>query len=750
MSESSEAKTERQSEPDGTQELITIIVPTRNEAGNIGPLLRRLSEAIQDLPAEVLFVDDSLDDTAQRIINLQNQYQFPIRLIARPPENRNGLSGAVVDGFRAAIGGWVCVMDADLQHPPETIPRMWEKAEKSAADLVVGSRRGDVVGPLGLTKTRSLTSKSLTILARMLFPGLLRNVSDPLTGLFLVKRSKIHVDELRPDGFKILLEILVRCPYLHVTEIYFDFAPRYEGQSKADFREGVRFFRHLVRLRVTINPHLIRFLITLCTGLIGNSLLLWALVERTNIAFWLSGLLAVETLILWIAFSFKKWVFPERKGQNSQRAAWKSLLVAQFILVFLYLPIMFGLVSWLKVNYLVANFFALGVVGLLLYGVSEQWVWTSGSMVWQPFTYFYNIHDILTIESQVQLADLQYFAVSALDKDVDIQIRLDRQGLPSRLPGGISYGEQVGRFGFGMTVLPGDLMQIVVSPLLGHSPSFLFTNIVEPAIRWRLVPKGYVLVKAASVCSGSSAVLIHGDRDLGDTVSVLCNEFDYQFMADDLTIVDQDAKVYSYPKPVTISQRMARNSEHAIGIRDRLSRSGQHILYTQFVRRIGIWLSDRNLPAATLNTYLQRLVPQPKDMLNSIFAGVEIGDKSQCSLIINTEQGIDRDREDILSAMSDCLQQGEESSGFQPNPLLAARLRFWTGKDLMVTERSVIMKMVEASKLRWFESKNSDWWYELAREVYENDLSRNPSLFIGKRAPGVAELAKVQGKPKAS
>ncbi len=101
---------------------ITIIVPTRNEAENIAPLLERLRKATQDLRVEILFVDDSTDDTPRRITNLAAKLPLEIQLIARPPEKRNGLSGAVVEGLRAARGDWVCVMDADLQHPPETIP----------------------------------------------------------------------------------------------------------------------------------------------------------------------------------------------------------------------------------------------------------------------------------------------------------------------------------------------------------------------------------------------------------------------------------------------------------------------------------------------------------------------------------------------------------------------------------------------------------------------------------------------------
>ena len=155
MSERSEKGAGQQSRPDSVVPQISIIVPTRNEAVNIPPLLARISDSVNNLQVEVLFIDDSSDDTAQEIMSLQDKYSFPVRLLARSSEQRNGLSGAVVDGFRIAQGEWVCVMDADLQHPPETIPRMWEQAGKSGADMVVGSRRGDgpdVISPI--TKKR--------------------------------------------------------------------------------------------------------------------------------------------------------------------------------------------------------------------------------------------------------------------------------------------------------------------------------------------------------------------------------------------------------------------------------------------------------------------------------------------------------------------------------------------------------------------------------------------------------------------
>ena len=86
----------------------------------------------------MLFVDDSTDNTAAVIVQMANEFPFAVRVIAREPAQRNGLSGAVVEGFQQADGVWMCVMDADLQHPPEEIPKLLELLE-TGFDVVYGA-----------------------------------------------------------------------------------------------------------------------------------------------------------------------------------------------------------------------------------------------------------------------------------------------------------------------------------------------------------------------------------------------------------------------------------------------------------------------------------------------------------------------------------------------------------------------------------------------------------------------------------
>lgn len=698
---------------------ITVIVPTRNEADNVALLLQRLATAAGVLLREVVFVDDSDDATAAVVRAQSGRFPFAVRLLQRPPAQRDGLSGAVVAGLRAARGAWVCVMDADLQHPPEMIPRLWQRAQKTGADLVVGSRKGDVIGPLGLSRSRSLTSKVLTVLARMLFPRLLKNVSDPLTGLFLARRAAVDPEILRPDGFKILLEILVRCPALHVTEVHFDFAPRYGGQSKADFQEGMRFLRHLLTLRVTVNPHLVRFFLLLFSDVAGHMLLLWLLVAGAGVPYLAAAVFATEAVALWHFAWAEAWVFSERGRNGRRRRFVGDLLLTQFGLL-LHLPLMYFFVSRGLLGYLPANFIALCFVSLVRYSLSEQWIWTRGSIAWQQQTYHYDLHGIVGIESHVPFVELAHFATAEPPARVDVQIRLDRQGAPTQLPGAIGYDEHMGRFGFSLSVLPGDFTEVVVSPLLQRSPAFLFTNVVEPVLRWSVVRRGYALVKAACVAEGGRATLLVAESDMGQAVVELCGHGRYAFLADDLVVVDEAGRVFSYPKPVTVNARMVAGGKNGrFNLRARWTLAGQRLLYSRLVRRLGLWLSERDLPAATLNTYIQWLVPQPKQRLETVVSGVALADSATLSQVVVASPLADAAREQVVAL----LQQRQDSAyGFQPYPLLAERLSRWQDQDWRAAEAAIIRAALRRCVLPPLPQPAAEAWWRVLLEPARESL----------------------------
>jgi glycosyltransferase involved in cell wall biosynthesis len=229
---------------------LTVLVPTRNEAANVVPLLERLSAALA-APADVVFVDDSDDDTPRVVTESAERFTpaLTVRLLHRPaPERTGGLGGAVLCGLEHADTPWVCVMDGDLQHPPERVPVLLEVAQSRGVDLVVGSRYAEGGRNEGLGALRTAVSRGSTVLAKSVFPQRLKGIRDPMSGFFLFRREAVSAP-MTPHGFKILLEIAVRHPQLSRCEVPFVFVERHAGTSKGTLREGFRFLQLLVDMR---------------------------------------------------------------------------------------------------------------------------------------------------------------------------------------------------------------------------------------------------------------------------------------------------------------------------------------------------------------------------------------------------------------------------------------------------------------------------------------------------------------------
>jgi len=240
--------TERAGGPDRV--LLTIVVPTRDEAENIPKLVRGLRESLSGLDYRVVFVDDSADGTPGVIQDLAGE-DGRVRLIRREgDERRGGLSTAVTTGMDLFSGAseYTCVMDADLQHPPEKVREMLETARRTDADVVVASRYAPGGSYAGLSgRVRRAVSVGTKYLAQLIFREA-RKTSDPMTGFFLVKNEAISGLQFRPTGFKVLLEILVCAPELKVVEAPFDFQARNAGVSKATMRQGFDYLAHILSL----------------------------------------------------------------------------------------------------------------------------------------------------------------------------------------------------------------------------------------------------------------------------------------------------------------------------------------------------------------------------------------------------------------------------------------------------------------------------------------------------------------------
>lgn len=255
----------------------TVVVPAYKENPNIRPLTERLFKALDEhgmrAETELLIVDDnSRDGSEQTVAALQGE-GFPVRIIVRTSER--GLSSAVLRGFKDGLGSRLICMDGDLQHPPEKVPLMLKELV-DGHDFVIGTRYGTGfdVDP-SWPWYRVVISKGARLMARPLTP-----LSDPMSGFFGIARAALErgARDTSPVGFKIGLELYVKCKCETFAEVNIFFAKREHGQSKLTGKVMVYYVLHLLQL------YQFRFPFAIPAALVLAALVLWQMV-----AFCLSG-----------------------------------------------------------------------------------------------------------------------------------------------------------------------------------------------------------------------------------------------------------------------------------------------------------------------------------------------------------------------------------------------------------------------------------------------------------------------------
>lgn len=291
---------------------VTVIVPTRNEHANVAEMVRRLGAALAGRHAEILFVDDSEDGTTAEIQRIAPDAPLPVRVLHRRAGQRaGGLGGAVVAGLRAAAADVCVVMDGDLQHPPALVPALLDRHARGDADVVIASRYiggGDSTG-LG-TALRFGVSRAATLLTKAMFPLRLHGTSDPMTGFFVIDRAALDLDALRPSGFKILLELLVRAD-VRTAEVPMRFHQRAGGESKASMRQGMTFLVHLARLRF---GKMSLFALIGATGAVANIAIVW-LLTSLGVGYIGAAIAAAEMTIVGNFLLAERFVFADMRGR---------------------------------------------------------------------------------------------------------------------------------------------------------------------------------------------------------------------------------------------------------------------------------------------------------------------------------------------------------------------------------------------------------------------------------------------------
>jgi dolichol-phosphate mannosyltransferase len=659
----------------GARNSLCVVVPTRNESGNIESLVSRLDCSLGDQVAEILFVDDSTDTTPDRIREVASETARQVRLIHRTgPDRTGGLGGAVLAGMRETSADWVVVMDGDLQHPPEVALELVTTGIATGADVVVASRYAGSGSADGLASpVRARVSGWATTLAKAIFPRRLADCTDPMSGFFAVRTSSVDLDRLRPQGFKVLLEIFARTPRLQVAEVAFEFQDRHSGESKASLREGLLYARRLASLRAATvfgrrSPAIARmagFAAVGATGILANSVALWFFFSVLHLDLLVSAVLSTQVSTSWNFVLTDRLVFPGAKRGSVWSRFFGFALVNNVVLL-ARLPLLSWLVHSLGVHYLLANVGTLVAAFALRFVLSDLYLFRPGApmtltsertapaeepgkaerkrpvelvvdlrdLTSRPsrppgpqslLPFRYDVHGIVTIGSTVPLKELQTFRTAHLHGPLDIEIREGTVGDGSfrrrtrvtqySSPPAVSYQEHFGRRGSDFHVDLSDRIQVVVGPMLVRSPHVLYTNVVEALLRFVIVSKGHMLLHSACLELNGRGVMLSALTDTGKTGTILrlLRENNSRFLSDDMTILSPDGTALAYPKPLTISQHTLRAVQAGDLTRKEWRKLRiQSRLHSKEGRGIGARLGEMNVPIMTMNALTQYVVPPPK------------------------------------------------------------------------------------------------------------------------------------------
>jgi dolichol-phosphate mannosyltransferase len=260
---------------------LSIVLPTFNESGNVGPMTDLLEKALKGIHYEVIFVDDdSPDGTADLVRRLAERYDN-LRVLQRI--GRRGLASACIEGILAAAAPFVAVMDADMQHDETVLPEMLRRMREENLDLVVGSRNiaGGSMGEFASWRVKlSQLGKRLSLM------GAEHELSDPMSGFFMVRVATFErfAHRLSGIGFKILLDMVLSAgPGLRIAEVPYRFRQREHGESKLDVLVGLEYFELLVdkHLGDVVN---VRFVLFGMVGALGVGVHLLILSALRNLA----------------------------------------------------------------------------------------------------------------------------------------------------------------------------------------------------------------------------------------------------------------------------------------------------------------------------------------------------------------------------------------------------------------------------------------------------------------------------------
>lgn len=368
---------------------LSLVIPTYNERQNVMALVARVTRLLDHaMPGdyELILVDDNSPDRTWEVGQALAADFAALTVMRRLSER--GLSSAVIRGWQVAQGQILGVMDADLQHPPDSLLKLLA-AIQTGADLAVASRHVEGGGVSEWSFVRRTLSRGAQILGLLLLPKVLSRVSDPMSGYFLVRRAAIAGPLLHPKGYKILLEVLGRGQIETIAEIGYVFQERSQGKSKVTWQHYRDYLHHLIRLRTqkqiaSAPRHLpitrfVRFAAVGFSGVFVDYAMFYLLFSHLGLGLTTSNLLSAEIAIFNNFLWNDAWTFADmaqkQRGWSARRKRFLKfnlICLAGLVLNTLLVNLLFNVFG---LNAYAAKFIAIGAVTLWNFWINLKLSW---------------------------------------------------------------------------------------------------------------------------------------------------------------------------------------------------------------------------------------------------------------------------------------------------------------------------------------------------------------------------------------
>jgi dolichol-phosphate mannosyltransferase len=347
--------------------------------------------------------------------------------------------------------------------------------------------------------------------------------------------------------------------------------------------------------------------------------------------------------------------------------------------------------------------------------------------------YYYNIHDIIKVQSDVVLYELEYFK-SEVSENPDLTVRT-----MDSLPGGlrfsrkiiedrstnshkILYTEHLGSLGAQFSINFGKRIEVTINKLISKSKHVLYVNLVEPLLRFLFISRGFILLHSACLDKNESGILISAPPDTGKTTTVLkCVKNGFSFLSDDMTIIKLPNQAMCFPKPMTISSHTFKTAVSVSNTRDTdRSMRVRSLVHSKTGRSFMHKLGKLNVPIFTINTIGQSIVRPPKYSINTILQdAITKKDTRVNSLYFLKREGNEFIQLDTDTALNLAVENSDDAFIFPPYAELLKyiAIKGKTAFELLEEEKKLLLAFLSGISCYMVKSEARGWFNMISKST---------------------------------